>query len=243
MYVRDEGRPDGRPILLLHGGGVGGWMWNPAIEHLPSGFRFIVPDLPGHDRSHQEPYASHAQTVAGVIEIIEERAAGPVIVVGFSLGAQLAVILAANRPDLVERVVTVSAQAKPLRGPGPLLALLRMTAPLAKREWFARLQARELFIPAPLLGDYLRTSAHISAETLVATVGENIRFTPPSGWARFARPALILVGEKERNLMKESARVLQRALPGSEREVVADCGHGIPLQQPAWFARRLLEWI
>ena len=36
--------------------------------------------------------------------------------------------------------------------------------------------------------DYLRTSQSITTETLLAAVGENIRFTIPDGWRTFRAP-------------------------------------------------------
>lgn len=237
MHVDVFGPSGARPVLLLHGGGVGGWMWEPVRAHLGNAVRLIVPDLPGHDRSAHIPYRSHRDTVDRLIAVIE--GVGPVTIVGFSLGAQIAVLLAAERPDLVDAVIVISAQAEPLPAPGPTLALLSLAAPLARREWFARLQAKELFIPESLMGDYLRTSALISRDTLRASVSENIRFVVPDGWREFSGSVLLLVGETERALMHRSARALRGDREPGVRETVAGCGHGIPLQRPEWLADRI----
>lgn len=243
LYVEIlPGRTD-HTVLLLHGGGVGGWMWRPLLAQLGKEWTFIVPDLPGHDRSAQQDYRSHQDTVEALIDVIEKRARKPVIVVGFSLGAQLAVLLASLRPDLVARVAIISAQARPTRFPGAVLALLRLTAPLAKSARFARAQAKELFIPAALFPDYLRTSRSLSTPTLVASVGANIRFTVPRTWSSFPGQALVLVGARERHMMQESARIIADAHPGSTAEIIDGCGHGIPLQKPAWLAQRLINWL
>ncbi|MGW0480538.1 alpha/beta fold hydrolase [Nonomuraea sp. NPDC003214] len=242
MHVETYGPAGAPPVLLLHGGGVAGWMWEPVRERLSRDHRLIVPDLPGHDRSAGEPYHSHGRTVEALIRVLGEQG-GRVRVAGFSLGAQLAVLLAAEAPELVERVMVVSAQARPSAAPGLTLGLLGATAGLAGREWFARAQAEALFVPDELLGDYVRTSAAVSKQTLLAAVGENIRFTVPPGWARFPRAALVLVGGRERRVMLASARLLHEALPGSGLEIVEGAGHGIPLQRPAWFAERVRAWL
>jgi len=206
--------------------------------HLGAGRRLLVPDLPGHGRSAHEPYVSHARTTAELSRILVDEGR-PATVVGFSLGAQLAVQLAAQHPDLVDRVVVVSAQAVPMRATGPTLALLGATAGLARQEWFARLQARELFIPDELMADYVQTSAGISRKTLLRSVEENLRFVPPARWQRFPGAASVLVGAKEKTLMKRSATALHTALAHSTMEVVDGCGHGIPLQRAAWLARHI----
>lgn len=241
MFVELHGDA-GPPVLLLHGGGVAGWMWRPFAAELRRPLRLLVPDLPGHGRSAATPYTSHAATLEALTALLRARGE-PVAVVGFSLGAQLAVLLAATAPELVSRVLVVSAQAKPVPFVGPTLALLDLTLPLARRRWFSRLQARELFIPDALFDVWFETSAAMTRESLRAAVGENLRFTVPPGWARFPGPALVLAGEKEAGLMKRSAELLHQALPGSTLERFEGCGHGIPLQQPARFARRLERWL
>lgn len=238
MHVETHGPPSERPLLLLHGGGVAGWMWHPLRAHLDQRNRVLVPDLPGHGRSVDEDYVSHAVTVAALARLLEDEGA-PATVVGFSLGAQLALQLASERPDLVDRVIVVSAQTVPMRAARPTLALLGATAGLAKQEWFARLQAKQLFVPEDLLDDYVRTSAGISRETLLRSVEQNLRFVPPATWRAFPGEATILVGADEKALMKRSALALHAALPHSTLQVVDGCGHGIPLQRPAWLAQRI----
>lgn len=230
-------------ILFLHGGGVAGWMWHPLIESLGDTRTCLVPDLPGHGQSVDHAYQSHQHTVDALISLLESEATTPVTVIGFSLGAQLAVLLASQRPDLVERIVVISAQAKPSRWPAATLALLSAAAPLAKNERFARAQAKELFIPSDLFPAYLRTSQSISRETLLASVGENLRFAVPRAWTTFPGEALVLVGGKERQLMKTSSELLVRARPSSTSQIVDGCGHGIPLQKPEWLADRLDAWL
>lgn len=171
MHVDEAGPATAPPLLLLHGGGVAGWMWRPTLAALRHPVRALVPDLPGHGRSATEPYRSHDDTVARLEALLEERAPGGAVVAGFSLGAQLAVLLAARRPELVADAVVVSAQAAPLPLAGPTLALLGLTAPLARVPWFARLQARELLVPEALLPEYVAGSAAITRATLLASVG------------------------------------------------------------------------
>ncbi|MEU6794032.1 alpha/beta hydrolase [Nonomuraea wenchangensis] len=243
MYVHESGNAHAPPLLLLHGGGVAGWMWRPTLERLGTKARVIIPDLPGHGRSAAEPYRSHELTAQAVARLLDERAPHGAMVAGFSLGAQLTILLAATRPDLVTSAVVVSAQAKPLRFPQATLGLLAATAPLARQQWFAKLQAKQLFIPDELLTDYVRDSARTSRETLLAGVGENIRFTLPTGWADFKNPALVMVGERERKLMHTSARNIHGALPGSQMISVPECGHGIPLQRPDLFGQTLADRI
>lgn len=230
-------------MLLLHGGGVAGWMWDSLRARLEATHGVLVPDLPGHGSSADEPYRSHDATVEALVAMLRREKVGPVAVIGFSLGAQLAVQLAARHPEAVERVAVVSAQASPLPFAGPTLGLLALAAPLARSRRFARLQARELFVPPASMEAYLETSAGISRRTLLAAVGENLRFRVPEGWASYPGDALVMVGGRERAVMRESASILHAALPTSRLETVDGAGHGVPLQRSSWFDERVVAWL
>ncbi|WP_354452216.1 alpha/beta fold hydrolase [Microbacterium sp. 1262] len=123
-------------------------MWDSLRERLAPSYAVLVPDLPGHGRSAAEPYVSHANTITAIAELLATTVPGrPTTVIGFSLGAQLAIQLASGHPELVSQAVIVSAQAKPMPFTDLTLAALGVSAPLARKRWFAKLQARELFIP------------------------------------------------------------------------------------------------
>jgi pimeloyl-ACP methyl ester carboxylesterase len=243
MQVNRFGPEDGSPVLLLHGGGVAGWMWDSLRQSLERTRAVLVPDLPGHGASAGEPYLSHGETVDELAQVLAQHGRGAAAVIGFSLGAQLTVELASRHGELVDRAMVVSAQARAMPFSGLTLRALAMAAPLARRRWFARLQARELFIPPQLLEQYIETSAGITRETLLAAVGHNLRFELPREWADFRGAALVMVGSRERHLMRDSAAAIHAALPGSELEVVAGCGHGVPLQRPEWFNARVADWL
>ncbi|RKQ94546.1 pimeloyl-ACP methyl ester carboxylesterase [Mycolicibacterium mucogenicum 261Sha1.1M5] len=230
-------------MLFLHGGGVSGWMWRPVVAQLAGTVRSIVPDLPGHGTSSSVEYTSHDDAVDRLVALIRDRAQNGVTVVGFSLGAQLALRLAADYPSLVRAALIISGETVPAPAQAATLALLRASAPLARREWFARLQAKQLGVPETLLERYIEDSRAMTTDTLVASVRENIGFTLPEGWRRFTGPAAVVVGARERGLMRKSADLTHEALPHSSLVVVPDAAHDAPLTRPDRIAdevRRLL---
>jgi pimeloyl-ACP methyl ester carboxylesterase len=91
LHVRVAGSGD--PVLvLLHGLGVNGAVWEPFVAHL-DGWpgRIVIPDLRGHGRSpHADAYtaATHAADVAALVT--EER---DVYVIGHSMGAMIGLVL------------------------------------------------------------------------------------------------------------------------------------------------------
>lgn len=241
MHVEILG--EGPSVLFLHGGGVSGWMWRPVLRELHGEVRAIVPDLPGHGGSLEADYSSHERTAAELAGIIRETAPAGVHVVGFSLGAQLAMLLASEAPELVRSAVVVSGEAIPAPMPRATLALMRCAAPLARRDWFARAQARQLAVPESLIDEYLEDSRQMSRDTLLAALRANIAFTPPPAWSDFGGRATVLVGEAERGLMRRSARAIHDALPGSRLVIVPGSSHDIPFTGAEPLAEAIRETI
>lgn len=242
LWWTETGPSDAPVVLLLHGGGVGAWMWRDQVEALRDRYRVITPDLPGHDHSAGVPFGSAGEIVADLAGLLKEVGT-PATVVGFSFGAQLTVALAAAHPDLVARAVVVSALAEPLPMPGLSAGLVRAAAPLGGQRWFARLQAKALYVDDDMFDDYLRTARSLSAADLVAMMSANAAFRIPEAWAHFPGQALLLAGGAEPRALVRGMRDLHDRLPGSELEVVPGAGHGLPLQRAAWFNQRLLGWL
>ncbi len=244
MFVRDTGNASGPVLLLVHGGGVAGWMWDAQVAHFGARYRLLVPDLAGHDRSGDVPFTTSAAIVDELAVLLERLPRGAdVTVAGFSLGAQIALRLASSRPELVSRAVIVSALTHGAPLPGMTDWLVGLTAPLAHRTWFAKLQAKSLFVPHDLLDDYIRTSKAMTKESLIALTRANQEFRVPSTWREFAGPALLLAGTREPRALRDGMRLLDEESNRSELVVHDRAGHGLPLQYPEWFNARLDRWM
>lgn len=108
IYVEQCGRPDGIPVMVVHGGPGGGC--SPAMRRYfdPSVYRIILFDQRGCGRSR--PHASvEANTtwhlVADMQKIRAELGLGQVILFGGSWGATLALIFAITHPEAVKHLV------------------------------------------------------------------------------------------------------------------------------------------
>ncbi len=97
---------DGEPeLVLVHGGAQNAHTFDTVA--LALGRPLLAPDLPGHGHSDPSPYppsaiASHAADLARALEELIDR---PLPLVGMSLGGLCAILVAAERPDLVRRLV------------------------------------------------------------------------------------------------------------------------------------------
>jgi pimeloyl-ACP methyl ester carboxylesterase len=103
----------GSPLVLIHGGFGSVEMFGPNVELLAARHRVIGVDLQSHGRSPAADRPMRFETMADDIAALMkglklERAA----IMGFSLGGAVALRTAIQHPELVERLVLVSAVFK-----------------------------------------------------------------------------------------------------------------------------------
>jgi pimeloyl-ACP methyl ester carboxylesterase len=99
----------GEPVVLLHGGAVDSRFFDHNVGALAERFRVITTDLWGHGRTaDRERDFSLESFATDVSELIEQVAGGSAHLVGHSIGAAVALILARRRPELVRQLVQVS---------------------------------------------------------------------------------------------------------------------------------------
>ena len=103
LYVRRVIEPAAPPVLMVHGLGVGGSIWQGFARRLLPHLAAVAPDLRGHGQSDAPPGGYEPTNYAGdLIELIDDlQLPTPVPVVGHSLGGLVALALADVRPDLV----------------------------------------------------------------------------------------------------------------------------------------------
>ncbi|MEM7091036.1 MAG: alpha/beta hydrolase [Pseudomonadota bacterium] len=97
----------GSPVLFIHGAACDHRIWNPHFDRLANSYRCIAPTLRwfGPWQWEQDKRTFGEQTHSDdLASLVEELGCGPVFVVGWSYGANVALRLAVNRPDLVSGV-------------------------------------------------------------------------------------------------------------------------------------------
>lgn len=111
----------------------------PALR--AAGFRVVVTDLRGHGDSDATFSSYGDEPTSGDIAAVIDRIGGPAIIVGNSMAAGSAVLVAAERPELVAGLVLVGPFVRDPQ-PNPLTRLLirvLMAPPWAAASWAAYL--------------------------------------------------------------------------------------------------------
>ncbi len=107
LAYMDEGKGS-ETIIMIHGLGSYAPAWKKNLPELSKQYRVIAIDLPGYGKSSKDPHSGLMTFYAGVIaDFIETLKLGPVNLAGHSMGGQISMILALERPELVKRLILV----------------------------------------------------------------------------------------------------------------------------------------
>jgi pimeloyl-ACP methyl ester carboxylesterase len=256
VAVSDVGA--GLPVVLLHGLGCGRRMWFHQILALQRRFRVIAYDQRGHGGTDAPAVAAGysaallARDLVGVLDALQiERAA----IVGFSLGGGPALALAASKPERVSRLVLAEVGAgadDPVKIEGMARRWVALIAQGAVDELVCDMLRSELF--KVYARRNTRRRDHMAA-LIRATPIDGLRFTLSevlakrkslfrlSGLLKSVRvPTLVVVGQQD-YVCSKAARLLAQSIPNAALQIIPDCGHMSPLEQPAAFTAALTEFL
>ena len=147
-------------IVAAHGITASGMAFAAVGRNLPPGWTLLAPDLRGRGGSSELPGPyGFDQHVEDVHAVVQHFGGGPVVLAGHSMGAYIALLAAAARPELVQRLVLIDGGVSRPVPPGvdvddvlaltigPALARLSMT--FAAEEAYL-----DFFRAHPALGPY-----------------------------------------------------------------------------------------
>jgi pimeloyl-ACP methyl ester carboxylesterase len=108
MYYVAQG--EGEPLVLLHGFGGSGQMWEPFVAELARGYRVIVPDLRGHGRSTNPTREfTHRQSARDILALMDELGIRRFRAMGISTGGMTLIHAATQQPSRLEAMVLIGA--------------------------------------------------------------------------------------------------------------------------------------
>ncbi len=216
------------PAVLVHGYGMESSYLVPLAARLAERARVYAPDLPGHGLSEHDarPLAipELADALAAWMDAWELRGA---LLVGHSLGGQVAAEAAARRPDLVAGLVlvgpTCDAEA---RTPARQIARGVPTAPF-ERPTFGIWSAR----------GYARAGPRVLAAEMRAMVSHRLEEVLPG----VAAPVRVVRGAHDYIAPQRWAEAVARAARAPAPAVVPGWGHAVHYGDPDAVARAVLE--
>jgi pimeloyl-ACP methyl ester carboxylesterase len=250
MHYRDEGQPNGPPLLLIHGFSASLHTWEPWVQRLGDDYRVISIDLPGHGLT-RAPAGYQASIEAfrdAVHEFATQQGLEHFALAGSSMGGNVAWEYALAQPERVDALILVDASGwEDTRAEGAedpeVFKLLRnpVLGPLLRDLDNTRLIRQGLeagFVDANLVDDAMverysllsRAPGHRDI-LLQMTLGFRARnYATPERLAALDTPALILSGDTDRLVPPAHAQQFHDAIRGSQLVIFEATGH-IPQEE------------
>tara|TARA_R110000868_G_scaffold6550_2_gene36942 strand:- start:4343 stop:5290 length:948 start_codon:yes stop_codon:yes gene_type:complete len=252
--VRTEGPADAPVLVMVHGFSYSLESWDAWAADLSADYRIVRMDLPGHGLTgpDSERRYSVPQTVDFLGNLLDELQLSNVTLVGNSLGGLVSWRLAAERPDLVARLVLVAPGAYSING------VTENPVPVPMGVSFYMTSAPEAMVGAAsagLFGDPARMDPGLPhrVHALMQTPGvgqalvERLEvFTlpdPTADLARVAAPALVMWGRRDVMIPVAQGEQIVTDLPQAELIIYDDLGHILHEEDPARTVADVREFL
>jgi pimeloyl-ACP methyl ester carboxylesterase len=257
----------GLPLVMVHGLGDAGGVWNYLALRIAQQFHAVALDLRGHGDSDWDPetrydtntFAADLAKAATALEF--ER----MILIGHSLGADAAIRFAADRPSRVAALIIVDFGPE-LQKEG-IDEVLRTFAAMpgnfaTVEEYLQWLAGRRPLADASALRQFARTCLRPStpggwthkADPALAVCSEisrlvasDGRYRAPELWPVLAQircPTLVVRGQASGVFPIDVAnRMVERALWNGQLVTLAAAGHAVMLDVPAEFSASIVRFL
>jgi pimeloyl-ACP methyl ester carboxylesterase len=252
LHTREMGSGN-TACLLIHGFADGEYVWHDLSVETAALCRTITVDLRGHGRSSWSDSATYTlgAHLSDILHVIVAAQVRRIVVVGHSLGGQIALEMAASYPALIVGIVVVDfAPEQNEIGTQQLLTNLKLslrnyssiadyaawleaTRPLTPRHLLSRI-ATESLREAPDGGFILRLDPRL------ADLPDDPRKHSAGAWNRLKMvqcPVLLVRGHASAVLRSTVANQMLVALNRSRLAVIPEAGHAVPTDNPAELAR------
>lgn len=190
----------GFPLVMLHGNGEDHTYFKHQIGPFSEWYQVIAPDTRGHGRSPRgrAPFTLD-QFAEDLKAFLDSREIRRCHLLGFSDGANIALLFALNYPEYVEKLVLNGADLYP--------SGVRLSTQLPIVLGWGLLQAVRRFDkrarPKWELLDLMTTQPHINAKAL----------------AVLNMPALVVAGNRDM-IREKHTRLIAKSIPGSELAIL-----------------------
>ena len=241
--------PAAAPVVLMSNSlGSDLTMWDPQAAALARGHRVVRYDLRGHGRSPAPPGPYRLTDLAAdALALLDRLEVARAHLVGLSLGGMVAVQVAADAPERVDRMVLccTSAHLPPASG------WLQRAATVRARGMPA--------VSAAVVERWLTPGFAAASPALVRDLCRMVETTPPEGYAaccealaamdlrehlrRISAPTLLVAGSDDPATPVTHAEAIAAGLAGARVVTVGPAAHLANVEQPTAVTQHILAHL
>jgi pimeloyl-ACP methyl ester carboxylesterase len=249
VHLRDEGpRDDPSPLLLLHGTSASLHTWEGWARVLKTRHRVVSVDLPGYGLTGPAPDGDYspARNTQFIVDLLDTLKIDQAVLAGNSFGGQVALGVALDHPERVQKLILVDALGYPrnatsvpigfrIAGIPGLNRWLQLILPRSMVESSLRNVYGDPSRVTPALVDrYFDLSTRAGNRAALPT---RFRFLPTDASAKriatISMPTLILWGGRDRLIPPDNAERFHRDIANSRLVMFPALGHVPQEEDPA----------
>jgi 3-oxoadipate enol-lactonase len=246
-----ERRGAGTPLLLIHGLGYARWGWEPVVDELAEAHELILFDNRGVGESEAPlgPYSA-SMLAEDAVAVLDAAGLERAHVLGTSLGGMVALQVALDWPDRVDRLVLActtpgGGSAAPM--PEQTVRLIE-ESPSLPREVAMRRGVENALAPGADKGMIDRIMEHrvATAQPLSAWLAQAAAGVTFDVWDRvgaIGAPTLVLTGDLDVVVDPRNSALLAEMIPGARLEVFPGTGHLFFWEQPEQVVEVVKEFL
>ncbi len=252
MNFSDEGKPEGTPLLFIHGFPFSSAMWQQQVEHFSKTCRVITYDIRGHGASEiGDAQFSIEYFVDDILALLQFLNIPRAVIIGLSMGGYIALRMYERHPEKFLALVLCDTKSEADTNEGKIRRAQQ--APQVKAEGaevFARAFAHAVFFeksfqtnpdavafikkiiaatsPLAIAGTLLALAARTDSTPMLETISV---------------PALVLVGEKDTVTPVAHSQILAQKIPTASLNIITDAGHLSNLENNVEFNTALEQFL
>lgn len=255
MYFEMAGA--GPTLVFTHAGFVDSGMWDAQWEEFTKSYRVIRYDMRGFGKS--DPVKGPISRRADLYRLMKHLNVQRATLVGCSMGGEISLDFTLEHPELVSRLVLVSASPSgfEMKGqPPPNVLAMMEAAQQGDLERASNLQV-EIWVDGPF-----RQSAQVDPNVRKRAAEMNRIPVNNQTWAKADMqplnpldppavgrlkevrvPTLVIVGAKDDPEILRAADVLTNGIPGAKKVVISDTAHVPNMEKPAEFNQAVANFL
>jgi pimeloyl-ACP methyl ester carboxylesterase len=252
-------KPAATIIVLCHGGSAHCHWWDEVAPQLTKYGRVLTLDFRGHGRSEWAATYGLTAYLDDLTSFLRDHLQKPVVLVGHSMGGEIAMRAAVDCPQLLDALVIVDASSSGLPLKTRLVWRWKRRKLSGVRPEFptsdALIERFRLSPPGHNLTKAILAELALKGAEQVPSGNWAFRLDPNTrklshGW-RLPRcrvqdirlPTLIVRGEHSRLVSERQARRMQRRIPGAKLATIPSAYHHVSLDNPDATAAAIAEFI
>jgi pimeloyl-ACP methyl ester carboxylesterase len=257
----------GTPVILLHGAGLDSAMlsWEEIIEPLAEKHRVFAPDLAGYGLSDRPDISYtldfYTNFVEHLLDILHLEKAS---LIGLSMGGSIALSLALQSPERVERLILVDSYGIQDRVSAHFFSYLFVHLPFVNEWSYKILGSSRSLIRWTLLTSLIYNPQHLSNELIEkvyqaaqeAEAGRafislqkndvrwnSLRSNFINRLYEIQNPTLIIHGEQDKAVPLRYAQQAHQLIKGSQLAVMQNCRHWPQREEPKEFLQIVTNFL